>query len=565
MDTEEKNEIEGVVVAQRKLLELETKDEDLVGAINSAIAESVPLKEKIDKEGKRAEQYWQDGTSADLSQVHPKKAKIVNNRIFMSIETIIPILTSETPEPTIVGELDNATREKLNKVLKIAYEVKYKLQQKLQRITRHWALYKLGVWKYRWDDGFITENVLTEKIGVDPRATDLENCEFMFELMEDKASDLVEKYPEKKTEITEKVGGEENLKSKIKYYEFWGGGGEWVAWKMGDIIIDKKKNPNFDYEDDENNLFKKPRFPYLLLNVFQLGRTLFDSTSLIDQSIPLQDGISKLENQIIDLNEGLKRVWAASAEAMSYEQFQDLVNRTGDLGVYYDRKTPAGGIQLPLAGRPDTAIFNHLAHLIGQVDNIMGTHATTRGERSGQETLGGRKILMGADLGRLDLIIRNVEQLMEDWFNAYLHMIKVYSLEDTEFNNGEETVRLSKEEIPKGILVKVKKGSLLPTDKASRAEMAIKLAQFDKIDPESLFSELGYGHEVERTEKLFEWLRKTGKIQPEQPGQAGAEDPRLARLKQQIESPEFQQLPPEEQQEIIGRAREIVEAIKQGQ
>lgn len=581
-EPETKDEIQEAILIERQSLEYTAKDEDLIGAIENAILEAKPLKKIADDIGKRNELYWEKGTDINPDMIHPKRAKIVDNRIFMGVETILPILTSRTPDPTIIGNVDNNVREKLIKVLTIAYEIKLKVQQKLQRIIRHWFLYRIGIWKYRWDEGFIVETVRPEKIGVDPRATEKGNCEYMFELMEDKLEDLISEFPEKKEALLMKYG-ENKTKSKVKYIEFWGGQGEWVAWKLQELLLGKQKNPNFDYgksakgkegeegyepaQEGGNNLFKKPQFPYLILNVFNLGKNLYDDTSLAEQSINLQDSINKRKNQISDLTDENKKLVIASSRAISKEGLQEFVDKYGMMGLWLD-KGEIADVRVE-GGQADASIYADLNHSIGEIDNIMGTHSSVRGERKEQETLGGRKLLVAADYGRADTIIINIEQLLEDLFNAYLHLLKVYSLEDVEFDDGEETITLSREEIPSGILVMVKKGSTLPVDKASRAELAIKLAQFDKIDPETLFEELGYAKADERTEKLYEWLKRTGKIIPEQVmggGEGGGtpEAQQLTRLKAIMQSPQFQKLPPEKQQQMVEQARTIVEAIKGG-
>ena len=587
METNEPNELEETILSERRSLELKSKDVDLVRAIDFAISESKSLKEIADKIGKRNELYWEKGTDIEPDSIHPKKAKITDNRIFMSVETILPMVTSRTPEPSIIGgNISNYIREKLIKVLTVAYEVKQKLQLKLQAVIRHWFLYRIGVWKYRWDEGFTTETVRPEKIGIDPRATSLGNCEFMYELMEDKIGDLIEEYPKKKKEIIAKYGSD-RMKSKIRYIEFWGGGGEWFVKKLGNIILDKGKNPNFDYGSDVKgkegeeeyepakegtyNLFKKPQFPYLILNVFNLGKNLYDDTSLVELSISLQDAINKRKNQISDLTDEKKKMIIASSKAISKEEFQKFINKYGMVGIWLDNGEIA---DIKVEGeQADASTFNDLSHSIGEIDNLMGTHSTTRGERGEQETATGRKLLQAGDYGRTETIVLRIEQLMEDWYNAYLHMLKVYSLEDAEFDDGEKTITLSRDEIPKGVVVMVKKGSTLPVDKASRAELAVKLAQFNFIDPLTLFEELGYGKEEERTQKLYDWLAKTGKIQPEQPtGQPGAaggspqgqQQQQLARLKQVMSSEKFKQLSPEQQKPIIQQARAIVEKIKGG-
>ena len=300
---------------------------------------------------------------------------------------------------------------------------------------------------------------------------------------------------------------------------------------------------------------------------------MYDETSLIEESIPLQEGVNQLEQQILDLNEGQKRVWTASGEAISEEKFQGLINKTGDLGVYLDRKAPAGGLQQVQSGKPDNSLFNHLTHLLGEIDNTIGMHSTTRGERAQQETLGGRQLLMGSDYGRLDLIVRNVEQVIEEWYNAYLQTLKVYSLEAEILSDGKETIELRKEEIPNDIVIMIKKGSTLPADDKTRFQNAIQLAQFEMIDPATLFEEMKYTNVEKRVQALFQWLAMTGKIQQPMAGTPatgqlgeleGQQKQQLARLQQILQSPQFQQLPPEEQQAIVQKGRGAVETIKGG-
>lgn len=580
MVEEKKDELEETILIERQSLELEAEDSELITAINAAIKESVPLKEKIDKIGYDNEKYWAVGTDLEQSdEVHPRRAWITDNRIFMAVETILSVVTARTPEPMIGGDVDNKVRENLIKALTIAYDVKLKVKQKLQRIVRHWFLYRIGVWKYRWDEGFILETVRPDKIGIDPLATSKQDCEFVYELLEDTVGNLIDKFPKQKEAIIEKYG-KDKMKAKVKYYEFWGGNGEWVAWKLGGILLDKSKNPNFDYgsqakgeEGDEDyeeatkgtgNLFKAPEFPYLFLNVLNLGKTMYDDTSLIEQAKTLQDSIKKRKEQISDLTEENKKLIIGSSNALSKDQLQKFVNEFGMVGLWLD-KGNINDVKVE-SGTVDASMFNDMTHSAAEIDNLMGTHQETRGEGARSETLGGRKLLVAADHGRIDVIIENVEQLMEDFYNAYLHMLKVYGLEDAEFSDGEETIKL--EEIPEGIMVIVKKGSTLPVDKASRAEMAMGLAKAEMIDPGTLLEDMGYGDVEERIQRLYEWLQMRGQIQAQNEGQVNQGTPEQKRavgqIKKVMSSPQFQQAPPEQQQQMIAQAKEMLERIKQG-
>lgn len=548
------NDTEKIVTSFRENLQYEAEDEDLLKAINAAMQESQGLKEKIDAIGKQNKLIWKQGTAKDFTYWHPKRSRITSNRIFTDVETAIPILTSESPEPTILGVANNTLKETLQKGLKYAYEVKYKLQQKLQQIIRHWFIFRLGVLKYRWDKEkqFVTEPVLVKKIGIDKQATSKENCEYIWELMEDTLENLQAKFPLKNETLKEITQGQ-HPKTKLQYIEFWGGGGEWVCWKIRNIILAKKKNPNYNYEQKESNLFDKPQFPYLFLNVFNIGDEtgLYDETSLIEEAAPLQEGINQLEQQILDLNEGQKRVWVAAGEAISEKKAQDLVDKTGDLMVYLDRKATPNSVTQVQSGKPDASLFQHLAHLFSEVDNIMGIHSTTRGERSQQKTKFEAQLLTGSDYGRMDMVVRNVEQLIEDWYNAYLQMIKVYALEgETLYGENGEQIELRGEIIPNNLRIMVKKGSTLPIDEGRKRADAIQLAQFGMIDPATLFEEMSFANVEEKTQDLYQWLQQTGKIAPQQPqsepqGQSGEEDRKL----QQI-----QRL-----RELMGKARQMPE------
>ena len=588
-------ELKDTIIAEREALKYNASDKDLVNAINKAIAESQKIKKEIDRIGEDNIKYWK-AKQLDESKIPPKRAKIVDNRLFMVIETMIPILTTNIPEPQIEGDIDNEIREKLVKILKIAYEIKQKMSRKVRKFVRNWSCYRIGILKYRWQEGFVTEVINPKKIGFDPLVDSLEKADYVYEYMEDTLEDLMIKFPRAKKKILDFYGvGRE--KSKVRYVEFWGDKGKWVCWKLSDIILDKKKNPNFDYtgfqtktidENGEetfnqstNNLFKQPKFPYIVGNYFQLGDSLYDNTSLIEQGKALQDAVNKRKNQISDITDLNKRVWIASSMSISRDDFQVFLNKTGENGVWLDRGD-ISQIQA-ISGQMDANAFNDLAHSINEIDNVLGTHSTTRGERAQQETLGGRQLLIGADYSRLGALMEDlVEQTVEDWYNGYLHMMKVFSQEDFEFSFGEETIQLNKEDIPEGITVMVKKGSTLLVDRSQRMEMAKELAKTDMIDPETLYQEMGYAKPQERAQKLIEWWRLEGKIQetpvssPEIPLQTGLADEQaggipnnntvqqLNELEQIIFSPEFKALPDEEKQQVIMQAKELYQIIKGG-
>lgn len=570
------------IVSQRQSLTYEAKDLDLISAIDKAIQESNEIKAEMDSQGAINKAYWKNGSAKD-EKIHPKRSRAKVNRIFTDTETLIPLITSEIPEGVVVGTDDNNIKYSVQKALKIVYESKYKMKHKFQTLARHWILFKVGIMKYRWDKDkkFVTENVLPRKVGFDKRATSFENCEYIWEEMEDTVEGLMDKFKNKKKELETRFG-KDNLKSKVKYIEFWGGNGEWLVWKLQEIVLEKIKNPNFDYENPENNLFVKPQFPYLILSVFNNGdnTSLYDETSLIEECIPTQDGVNQLERQILDLNEGRKRVWAFDSTAVNKNVQQQLVDETGDLAVSYDGKFNPNAVAQVQAGIPDASMQNNLLHLLAEIDNIFGTHPTTKGEQAGSETARGRQLLMTGDVGRLDPIVSNLEDVCEEWYNAYLHMHKVYADNSETITDGKETFILDFSQIPGGIRIMVQKGTTLPTDEKTKHDQAVALSQAGLMSPKSLYEEIGYPNPDAYYKELVDWLTLTGKIAPPQvmpqgeqlpqeegqPAQEGQQDQgaqQLQKVQAILQSPQFQQLTDQEQQQYLQEAKQIVATINQ--
>ena len=126
----------------------------------------------------------------------------------------------------------------------------------------------------------------------------------------------------------------------------------------------------------------------------------------------------------------------------------------------------------------------------------------------------------------------------------------------------------SPEEIPEDIRIMIKKGSTLPVDEVSKFEMAKELAGADKIDPLTLFEEMGYSNPEKRVMDLYKWYAIIGKIDIEtlkmvQNMSTNEEGDKAAkRIQGIIDKPGFRGLPPEEQQQYVDQAREILSKTK---
>src|SRR5580692_6238597 len=98
------------------------------------------------------ERYWLGKQYNPIEQAGTTKRALVDNAIFEAVETALPIMTQQNPDPMVAS--DNSPEGQ-----KISYDVKQVLQyqadrQKLRMIlasmTRHWMLDFLGCIKVYW-------------------------------------------------------------------------------------------------------------------------------------------------------------------------------------------------------------------------------------------------------------------------------------------------------------------------------------------------------------------------------------------------------------------------------
>ena len=239
----------------------------------------------------------------------------------------------------------------------------------------------------------------------------------------------------------------------------------------------------------------------------------------------------------------------------------------------------------------------------------MGTHSTTRGERKEQETLGGRQILREGDFGRIDDLVQEaIEPAFSKAFQVATHLMKLRYTEPhyaklTGADGQFDMITFSQDSIEDGIEVTVTAGASLPVDKVFRRAEALELANSKSIALDDLYERLGWENPKESALKVLTFnlnpmvyaqVLASGKTfsqaitenpnllaPPMMPGAApgapaGAAPPEeqggedlaqaeetLKRLQEFIQSVQFQQLSPEEQQKVIDQVREYTETVKQ--
>lgn len=566
-------------------LTLDIEDTELVALINKRLETARPFYEELEKVGAENENYWL-GRQIDKKKLRDYKSKVVENVTFQTVETIIPIITSKPPEPVVQSASNTpesvAQAKNIQRILLHMFE-KEKMKGKFQMVARHNCLRRLGILKYKYDpdtDNIVTDYVLPQNVVVDRHG------DFVAEYLEDSIADLLQKFPEKVDEIIREFGlkaepnqdgsydlttlSPQSLATKIKYIEFWTD--EYVVWKYKTTIFKKLKNPNFNYKGeeaeqiDENgqpiapeiynyNYFDTPKKPYLFFSVFNLGKQVADDTSLVEQIMPLQDVINKRQRQIDD-NFSDNGVLMGSGDMITKEELAKYTGNPEDK-LWVEHGNPADGINRLPPKQLAPFAYESLIGLKSSVDNVAGTHSTTRGERQGKETLGGRQILREADFGRIDLIVRSLEELADELYKAWIHMMKVYYTQPHYArilgkDGAQQVIEYSRNSIEEGIEISVKEGSTLPIDKVSQRQEALDLLQMQGIDPISLFEKLEWPNPQESARRLFLWKNDPLSLFPDlKEEMAQNEKPPENEKKNYSITVKLETLPPAIQEEIL--------------
>lgn len=556
-------------------LTLDMKDEDLIQLARDwtkAWGEYEPL---ILQKQKDNEDYWlgnQFTTSAE-------KRPLVDNLIFESLETFLPIATRPKADPLVESdntEEGNRVSDIVRKMLvSLADKLSYNL--KMKQVTRFWALYMLGVIKVGWsmkNNDITCVAVRPQKLILDPKATIEEGRYtgyYIGERMNDEmASDLVARFPNKKQYIEDKVN--KKMGTKVPYI-MWTTD-DYVFWTLDDEVLAKNKNPHWNYEqevpeqqsNDEfgqptivpastkpgNNHFTSPEKPYIFLSVFNLGKRPHDDTNLIQQNLPLQDLINKRLYQI-DVNaDNTNGGIAVSGDAFTEEQASKIAKARRKGGTLW---VPTGDVNAAIKDMPGEPlpnfVYESLQDYRNELRNIFGTRGSTPQGTIKEQTLGGKELIKGQDSDRIGGGVSTyLEQFSDRVFNWFVQLMYVYYDEPHMASvvgneRAQEYISLSNADLNRKLTVGVKEGSMIPHDPVNQRNEAVTLWGEKGIDPITFFDRLEFPNPRESAKNLYLWLSDPVQLFPDLVAQQQAQQQQLAQAEQKgpSESISYKDLP----------------------
>lgn len=316
--SESSDEIREEVISPLDPLSLDLTEEKVKEVLGKRVEDAEAWWEKtlsLKEVRKENEQRWLNNNLevSGNSDLYDFQVPYKDNRIFLSVETLVSNTVAKMPLPEVVEAQDtDASRELATNYSKVLYRKSEDLwmKQKLQMVGRHLLMgYRTGIIKVSWD--FNTGRLVEEKpignvavnfirphrIVIEEMAEDPDDIGLIAESMKGTVEELGHRFPDKKDDLVKAVGADTGTKvmmgSTIGYREIWfsfldkeGIKREGVCWRYGkDLILDYGINPYFNYDNDKTNYFERPKKPYIFFNYLRTGKYVYDDSVSADTPV----------------------------------------------------------------------------------------------------------------------------------------------------------------------------------------------------------------------------------------------------------------------------------------
>lgn len=465
------------------------------------------------------ERYWK-GKSFGSAPDTVREYGASDNVIFESFETLLPLVTRENAQPVVNAHGDDDVRAAADTLGEALDELgtQETVKTKMRMSVRHWGIWLLGATKLAWDaqeNCVELYNVLPENLALDPNGC-FEGGKFVgewiIEYKSEPASRIIERFPAQQEQILKMAKGEPS--TYLKYAEAWTD--NFVFWKLGDQVLDKRKNIHWNWDGESNgvNHLKAPSMPYSFVWHFSNGKQPHDETSLMEQSIPLQDVVNKRLRQIDKNADDTNNGWIFNSTFAEESAARALASlRRGGAILAPTPNINEAVTRFPAPALP-SFVFEDMADKREQIRNLFGVRGSSAQGISNEQTVRGKIEIKGSDADRVQPIVEQVEQA-EAWvYNYMAQMIYVYYTEPmlAKLVGDEKAAKFFAvlQSVPFTAIVTVKEGSTIPQDPLLRRNEAVDLFNAGAIDPVTLFERMDFPNPDETAQRLAAW--KMGQI-----------------------------------------------------
>lgn len=577
---------EGILNEGLDPLQLDIEDEDLVRIVDDWVdeyknyyTEKYDLFDRREKNeiyvfGRQVMQKEKDKLFKDF------ESRFMDNVLYEIEGTIKPLAMSRIPDlmamPGNEDEQSVLMAQEVGKVLDQQGK-EYEARQILGLASKHFPVYFLSCIKAVWDpaiDDYRFEVIHPDLIEVDhfSNTKDADNMEFVSQICPMTIQQLILKFPKAKEELYKQLKkdglmpGEEAswalLATPVNIREVWftyyksheddrvekiDG----VLWKYKDVILEKMKNPNFDYEGEEryfaydeadnkatrrglnevelaqilvtgempdhvkeeqvyHNYFRFPRKPFYFMGYDQWGKQPMDETSRIEQNLQNQKSLDRRGKQVEEtLDSRGHHILAKGAVTPAELEELDFDEPNVDLSVEGNPNEVYAYIP---PERPTPDEFKEIENTRQRMYAVAHSNAV-RGEIQHNTPATNTQIGRESDFTAADDLVEDTINPAAQWMAEWrMQFIKLRYTEDHFFwlmGIGGKMVyqKLNRNMIEDGMVVKIKASG---TDKLRAQNNAMDMAKMQIVDPYTFYMDMGLSDPEGRTERLI--LAKTDPV-----------------------------------------------------
>jgi len=497
---------------------------------------------ELEKTTKANERYYFGKQVSDLDDSQDKNLSL-DNRIFSSIRTIVPYVTSRITEPegapSSTSEEAKRFAEDIEKALYIHVK-KQNLKRKVKFALEDAIIRRRGYLKLRYDavkkNFCAIEYVPAESIIVDHKARTDEELRYFRHVLDKTPEDLITMFPDMKAKILDTFQLDENspradMQKSYQIHEDWcfvpGDDGLDLicSWSYNKVCFGAVPNPN--WLPGKQNFIDYPQMPLIEFNVLADGRTHIDRTSFVEQAKYLQSTIDQRGRQI-GVNAGLGNIGMPVVDAAAladdqaeYVQFEP--DTVLELDVSNAGKQSINDVFTTWkAGTLSPDVYKDKQDAVEGVQNTFGASNVNQGNESDNKTLGQDELLRDQSVGRQQEIVDAIDVGMARLYPLVAQFLFVYGQEQELFKfvgeNAEfDYVIMHTDELDVNAEMQIKAGTSMPIDNPQRRATADKAAASMMIDPLTYWEIMDEPNAQKYAKRVADWTANpTGFLQDTQ-------------------------------------------------
>jgi len=523
----------------QELFNIDASDNDITSVLRNRIAasekfyDSDPAYKIKETRKQNAAMLWGDHYKAGkYPDLRSSSVKYQEAQIYAAIQTIVSYVTSRIPEVearpwnnSVAGRMIARDFAKYAEAHGVEHDIKGKVERMLYDLMQK----RVGAIKLVYDVGYkgkgeiCPKHIDPSRIIFDHTAGIDDNPGFIAEKIPRTVGALADMFPEKKDEIYEmyniklKTGTAKQLATTLEYFEVWitgrdkkGKAEEQLVIFVGGLVLLKTRNPHWLYDVEQEliaNHLPCPPKPYLTINLLNDGSNKLDQTSLIELVAPQQHSLNRLKRQILEATEKYGGLNVFSGEAVDKEDVEDL-NFDGDESIVVDAEDVRQAVTKVSPNFLPQWLTNVADNLVATIHSIIGTPPNMRGDTSDTETLGEAIMQRDQAEGRLEPLIRALDNFFNQYFAMLFQFMKVhYTEEHWQSIAGDDGtfdyVMMQRDRLADGMDVYTKSGTMLPLDDNRMANVAVKLASMNRISNLDLYNLLKLPNADEMAQNLI--------------------------------------------------------------